>query len=134
MTGTWIAGGVLWITSVGILYFNWGWGALLFGLFFMGIGVVPVAWVLALIHWMPRELGSGDFNGRNLSPSPCCRYLDSPNRRLDITIETEAGPSRSTDRPSVNHNDLGPGLPGRGLITDGPSALAPGASGSGHQP
>jgi len=57
MAGTWAAGGVLWITSVGILYFNWGWGALLFGLLFLGIGVVPVAWVLCLWHWLPPELG-----------------------------------------------------------------------------
>ena len=57
LAGSWAAGAVLWITSVGILYFNWGWAPLLFGLFFMGIGVVPVAWILCLWHWLPRELG-----------------------------------------------------------------------------
>jgi hypothetical protein len=57
VAGTWVASGILWITSVGILYFGWGLPALFFGLFFVGIGVVPVAWVLSLVHWMPKELG-----------------------------------------------------------------------------
>ena len=57
MVGTWLSGGILWITSVAILYFNWGWSALIFGLVFAGIGVVPVAWVLSLIHWLQPALG-----------------------------------------------------------------------------
>jgi hypothetical protein len=61
LAGTWAAGAVLWITSVGILYFDWGWRPLIFGLFFMGVGVVPVAWVLCLWDWLPQELGDLAF-------------------------------------------------------------------------
>jgi hypothetical protein len=57
VAGSWLSGFILWITAVGILYFGHSLLALAFGLVFFGIGVVPVAWILALIHWEPNELG-----------------------------------------------------------------------------
>ena len=55
--GTWLSGAILWITSIAILYDNWGWPPVVFGLVFGGIGVIPIAWVLSLWNWLPTELG-----------------------------------------------------------------------------
>jgi hypothetical protein len=40
----------LWLTAFGFLLSNWGWLPVIIGILFLGVGVVPVAMVMALIH------------------------------------------------------------------------------------
>jgi hypothetical protein len=44
----------LWIYCVATLWLYWGWGPVIFGLLFLGIGVLPVAVVKLLFsaHWL----------------------------------------------------------------------------------
>jgi hypothetical protein len=44
----------LWLTAFGFLQSNWGWLPVIIGIFLAGVGVVPVAMFMALIH--------GDFS------------------------------------------------------------------------
>jgi hypothetical protein len=40
----------LWLTAFGFLLSNWGWLPVIIGIFLAGVGVVPVAMFMALIH------------------------------------------------------------------------------------
>jgi hypothetical protein len=50
---TWLSylwGFWLWITAFGFLLSNWGWLPVIIGILLLGVGVVPVAMFMALIH------------------------------------------------------------------------------------
>ena len=54
---TWPMGAVLWVNSAIFLWVMWGIPGVIVGLFFAGIGIVPVALLAALIEWNKVILG-----------------------------------------------------------------------------
>jgi hypothetical protein len=47
---SWVFGAELWAYSCLFVVYAWGYGALIVGLFFAGVGVVPVAILASLFH------------------------------------------------------------------------------------
>lgn len=52
-----VCGVILWVAGMAYTYSVWGFSAVLLGLFFFGIGVVPLAVIAALLHGDWASLG-----------------------------------------------------------------------------